>query len=73
MNIVLPTPEEEALAGMPEGEQRFLQSLFEFTRSAQQNPDRGLAQAARRWEGALRFRLAVSRQRKCRLGDAVRR
>lgn len=64
MNIVLPTPKEEALAGMPDGEQQFLQSLFEFTRNAQANPDRSVALAAKRWERSLRFKLAVARQRR---------
>lgn len=66
MNQVVPTPEEEALARMPQGEQEFLRSLFEFTRSAQQNPDRRIALAARRWERSLRFRVAVTRQQQQR-------
>ena len=66
MNIVIPTPEEEALAGMPTGERSFLQSLFEFTRSARQNPNREIAQAAKRWEGTLRFKLGILRQQRQR-------
>lgn len=66
MNIVLPTQEEEALAGMPRGERSFLLSLFEFTRSAQQHPDRMIALAAKRWERSLRFRIALTRQRQQR-------
>ena len=46
------------------GEEEFLRLLFEFTHSAQLNPDRTVALAAKRWERTLRFRLAVTRQRR---------
>ena len=46
------------------GEEEFLRLLFEFTHSAQLNPDRTIALAAKRWERTLRFRLAVTRQRR---------
>lgn len=62
MITVIPTLEEEALAGMPSGERQFLQLLFEFTRNAQTNADRSVALAAKRWERTLRFKLAVTRQ-----------
>ena len=48
----------------PGGEEEFLRLLFEFTHSVQLNPDRTIALAAKRWERALRFRLAVTRQRR---------
>ena len=46
------------------GEEEFLRLLFEFTHSVQLNPDRTIALAAKRWERTLRFRLAVTRQRR---------
>ena len=70
MNMVTPTQEEEALAGMPGGEQSFLLALLEFTRSARQNPDREVALAARRREGVLRFKLAGTRQKQHRRAPA---
>ena len=48
----------------PGGEEEFLRLLFEFTHSVQLNPDRTIALAAKRWERTLRFRLAVTRQRR---------
>ena len=46
------------------GEEEFLRLLFEFTHSVQLNPDRTIALAAKRWERSLRFKLAVTRQRR---------
>ena len=48
----------------PGGEEEFLRLLFEFTESVQLNPDRTIALAAKRWERSLRFKLAVTRQRR---------
>lgn len=38
--------------------------LFEFTHSVQSNSDPTIALAAKRWERTLRFRLAVTRQKR---------
>ena len=48
----------------PGGDEEFLRLLFEFTESVQLNPDRTIALAAKRWERSLRFKLAVTRQRR---------
>ena len=56
-----PSPPGE---GRLHGEEEFLRLLFEFTHSVQLNPDRTIALAAKRWERSLRFRLAVTRQRR---------
>lgn len=67
--IKIQTPTGAGLAEdlpRPGGEEGFLRSLFEFTRSAQQHPDRSIALAARRWERSLRFRVAVTRQQQQR-------
>ncbi len=56
-----PSPPGE---GRLHGEEEFLRLLFEFTESVQLNPDRTIALAAKRWERSLRFKLAVTRQRR---------
>ena len=54
----------DRVSPQPGGEEEFLRLLFEFTHSVQLNPDRTIALAAKRWERTLRFRLAVTRQRR---------
>jgi hypothetical protein len=54
---------QNSVEGQPGGEQLFLESLMEFTRSAKDSPVPEVAAAARRWEGILSFRIQLTKQK----------
>ena len=52
--------EPDALPGR--GEQLFLESLMDFTRTAKRSQSPTVARAAKEWEGIIGFRIQVNRQ-----------
>jgi len=62
MSEMNPAPKEEGPVELPSGEKDFLAALMQFMRSAKRSQDREVANAARRWESAIEFRIRLAMQ-----------